>query len=79
MIAEGVELPAERPGKDIVMCLLELNAPRIWGDYELARARPLAAKAGNEELSFLLGYLTTAERMGFMEMYLLAAEQFYEA
>ena len=33
MIAEGVELPVERPGKDIVMCLLQLDAPRIWGDY----------------------------------------------
>jgi hypothetical protein len=33
MIAEGVELPVERPGKDIVMCLLELDAPRIRADY----------------------------------------------
>ena len=33
MIAEGVELPAERPGKDIVMCLLKLDAPSVWGDY----------------------------------------------
>lgn len=33
MIAEGVELPVERPGKDIVMYLLELNAPMVWEDY----------------------------------------------
>ena len=33
MIAEGVELPVERPGKDVAMCLLELNAPRVWEDY----------------------------------------------
>ena len=33
MIAEGVELPAERPSKDIVMFLLELDAPSVWGDY----------------------------------------------
>jgi hypothetical protein len=33
MIAEGVELPVERPGKDVVMCLLGLNAPRVWGGY----------------------------------------------
>ena len=33
MIAEGVELPVERPGKDIVMCLLELNATWVWGAY----------------------------------------------
>ena len=33
MIAEGVELPAERPSKDIVMFLLELDAPRVWEDY----------------------------------------------
>ena len=37
MIAEGVELTAERPGKDIVMFLLELNAPRVWEDYVEAR------------------------------------------
>ena len=33
MIAEGVEMPVERPGKDILMCLLKLDAPRVWGDY----------------------------------------------
>lgn len=33
MIAEGVEMPVERPGKDIVMCLLQLDAPRVWADY----------------------------------------------
>ena len=33
MIADGFELPVERPGKDIVMCLLEINAPRVWADY----------------------------------------------
>jgi len=33
MIAEGVELPVERPGKDIMMSLLELNASRVWVDY----------------------------------------------
>jgi hypothetical protein len=33
MIAEGVEMPVGRPGKDIVMCLLQLDAPRVWEDY----------------------------------------------
>ena len=33
MREEGVELPIERPGKDIGMCLLELDAPRVWADY----------------------------------------------
>ena len=55
MKADGVELPAERPGKDIVMCLLELNAPRVSGDYEPARASSMVTKAGNDELSFLSG------------------------
>jgi AAA+ ATPase superfamily predicted ATPase len=33
MIAEGVELPVERPGKDIAMYLLKLDALRVWADY----------------------------------------------
>jgi hypothetical protein len=36
MMAEGVELPVERPGKDILMCLLEIDAPRVWADYDEA-------------------------------------------
>ena len=48
MIAEGVELPVERPGKDTVMCLLEINSPRVWVDYEPARTRSMATKAGND-------------------------------
>ncbi len=76
MIAEGVELPVERPGKDIVMCLLEINSPRVWVDYEPARVRPMATKAGNDGSSLLSGSWEPVESM---EMYLLAAERFYEA
>ena len=42
MIAEGIELPAERPGKDIVMCLLELNAPRLAGLEVKAKPRVIS-------------------------------------
>ncbi len=36
MMVEGVELPVERPGKDILIFLLEINAPRAWADYDEA-------------------------------------------
>ena len=76
MIAEGVELPVERPGKDIVMCLLEINSPRIWVDYEPARVRPMASKAWNDGSSLLS---RSWEPVESMEMYFRAAERFYEA
>ena len=36
LVAEGVDLPVEHPGKDIMRCLLEIDAPRVWADYDEA-------------------------------------------